>query len=270
MVDENWKASLKEFFSQRGAAISRSALNLEDLAFVSGRDPRVWTNEVYQDLIQNIVNTISASSKSSILEVGCASGFLAYGLSERVSSYEGIDLAENALIIARKLGLKNSSFTLGDGAALPYKSASFDATLCYDVFTNFPNFQVGEELIAEMLRVTRPGGYVLVGSIPDVSQQENYIKKVAEVSKSLYEKYGPLNQNYADSKISSLNHGWWSKFKYFFKSPNHAVDASIYCYYFKREDFELLGKRMGCDSEFLELHSLNPYRGFRFNVLYKK
>ena len=59
------------------------------------------------------------------------------------------------------------------------------------VFTNFPVFSDGCALIAEMVRVIRPGGRVLIGSIPDAAVQSAYEVRVAEVSRELEAKYGP-------------------------------------------------------------------------------
>ena len=269
MNNDNWKASLKEFFAQRGLAISGKPLQIEDLAYVSGRDPRVWTSDVYKDLILDIIKNLVAGRDSSILEVGCASGFLANGLSPHVASYEGLDIAEPALVAARQLGLGNAHFSLGDGAALPYDANSFDAALCYDVFTNFPNFQVGADLITEMLRTTRPGGQVLIGSIPDSELQEAYVEKVAEVARDLQEKHGPLSQHYVSlgERILADNRSWLQRM---LRKPHIRVDASIHCYYFDKRDFEKLGEELGVHCEITDVHALNPYRGFRFNVTYKK
>ncbi len=269
MNNNDWKASLQEFFAQRGQAVSGHALELEELAYVSGRDPRVWTTAVYEDLIADIVQHTGASQNSSLLEVGCASGFLARGLAPKVALYEGLDLAEPALATARQLGLKNAHFSLGDGAALPYLENAFDAALCYDVFTNFPSFQIGADLIAEMLRTTRPGGHVLIGSIPDGERREAYAERVVEVARELQETHGPLSQRYLsfDGAAFADRRPWWRRV---FSSPLASVNASIECFYFDKQDFLKLGQTLGAECQISDVHPLNPYRGFRFNVTYVK
>lgn len=269
MNNDNWKASLQEFFAQRGRAVSGRPLELEELAYVSGRDPRVWTAEIYEDLIGDILGHAGVGRNSNILEVGCASGFLARGLAPHVASYEGLDLAEPALVTARQLGLKNAHFSLGDGAALPYEANSFDAALCYDVFTNFPSFQIGADLITEMLRTTRPGGHVLIGSIPDGERQEAYAEKVVEVARDLQEKHGPLSQHYVSVGETALvdKRPWLRRM---FSKPPAPINASIECFYFDKKDFERLGQALGVNCEISDVHLLNPYRGFRFNAIYRK
>lgn len=269
MNDDNWKASLQAFFAQRGHAVSGRALNLEELAYVSGRDPRVWTAAVFDDLISDILRHTGADSKTNLLEVGCASGFLARGLAPKVALYEGLDLAEPALVTARQIGLKNAHFTLGDGAALPYSANSFDAALCYDVFTNFPTFQIGADLIGEMLRTTLPGGHVLIGSIPDSERREGYAKRVVDVAHELQESQGPLSQSYLnfDEVAVSDRRPWWQRV---FSRPPELVTASIECFYFEKQDFLKLGTALAVECRIVDVHELNPYRGFRFNAIYTK
>ena len=269
MNDDNWKASLREFFAQRGHAVNGRALNLEELAYVSGRDPRVWTAAIYDDLISDILRLTGADASTKLLEVGCASGFLALGLAPKVTSYDGLDLADPALSTARQIGLKNAHFTLGDGAALPYPDNYFDASLCYDVFTNFPSFQVGADLIGEMLRTTRPGGNVLIGSIPDHEKRDAYAERVVEVALELQERHGPLSQHYLNlgGVADSDRRPWWTRV---FSRPPVSVNASIECFYFEKQDFLKLGKQLAAECRIAEVHALNPYRGFRFNVIYTK
>jgi len=41
-------------------------------------------------------------------------------------------------------------------------------------------------------------------------------------------------------------------------------------YYFKRTDFVELGQQLGVQVEIHDIHPLNPYAGYRFNVVYAK
>ena len=98
-----------------------------------------------------------------MLEIGSAAGFLAKLIAPHVGSFVGVDLSEDAFNVARRLRLPNARFLQADGGALPFPDETFDGILCYDVFTNFPNFSDGEPLIREMIRVAKRGRPVLVG-----------------------------------------------------------------------------------------------------------
>ena len=253
-IPERWRDSLELFFSRRAAAVS-SRPTLEDLCHISGREPRLWTQpELVDDLAASIVAQLGADAESSMLEVGCASGFIARAVAPRVKRYVGVDLSAEALEVARRLGLGNAEFRQSDGARLPFAEATFDTAFCYDVFTNFPRFSDGTGMIAEMVRVARPGGRVLVGSIPDAARQVEYERRVAQVTSELEQRFGAAPARPEDPRAD----------------PRTGVTPGIVCYYFRREDFVALAARLGVQAQLADIHELNPYRGYRFNVIYRK
>jgi ubiquinone/menaquinone biosynthesis C-methylase UbiE len=260
MTSQNWRDSSRVFFDLRAAQVKKP--NLKDLCYVSGREPRLWSDEkLYADMIDSIIAQAGAYDASSFLEVGCASGFLAWGLSPRVGHYLGLDVAPRAIEVARELGLANAEFRVADGTRLPLADNSFDAAICYDVFTNFPDFQIGEAIILEMLRVVKPGGKVLIGSIPDGAKREQYEQCVAKVVRELDERYGPPPKA-PDAPVLGLA----DKFRQWL----NPIEPQIVCYYFNREDFIRLGEKLGVNVELADIHSMNPYVGFRFNAIFTK
>ena len=99
-----------------------------------------------------------------VLEAGCGPGTALPALLERVSAggrVVGIDptvaFVEEARRRAAARGAANTEFREGDIREIPYPDASFDATFCDKVLIH-----VGptERAIAEMVRVTKPGGRV--------------------------------------------------------------------------------------------------------------
>ncbi len=261
-----WKASLHSFFDQRGGELL-SHPTLQELCYVSGRDPRLWSDPVmYGDLIRSIVDSLSVSKSASILEVGCAAGFIANGVAPLVKNYIGIDLARNALVAAGRLGLPNAVFKHSDGSSVPLQSSSVDAAFCYDVVTNFPSFDDVEPLIAEMLRVVRPGGKVMIGSVPDAACRDEYEQRIQEVAKELDAKFGPSVPQVNGVKTNSLLKG---VIRHLFRRPS-APPPAIFCYYFSRADFRAVAQRFGVRLVFGEIHEMNPYRGHRFNAIFQR
>jgi SAM-dependent methyltransferase len=74
---------------------------------------------------------------------------------------DGIDASDSAIEIARRrcAALHNVSFQRGDAAHLPFDDATFDAVMSSQVFEYLDD--VGRAL-AEMFRVLKPGGRVLI------------------------------------------------------------------------------------------------------------
>jgi ubiquinone/menaquinone biosynthesis C-methylase UbiE len=256
----NWRDAAQMFFDERASALSGKP-TLSGLSYISGRDARLWSDAaMYEDLISSILQQLAATKTSKLLEVGSASGFLAWGLAPRVTEYVGVDVAAKAVRLGNRLGLANAEFRVADGASLPFPESSFDAVVCYDVFTNFPSFDPGAKIIAEMVRVLRPGGRALVGSIPDALCKEAFEERVKGVSADLDQRYGPL------SPATNARLGMLARLRRVMTN----VSPGISCYYFRREDFAELGERLGADVSYCDLHPLNPYYGLRFNALFNK
>jgi SAM-dependent methyltransferase len=248
-----WKEALRLFFDGRAGSIDGRP-TLEDLCFASGREPRLWTRpEMIADLTTSIVEQAGITESSSVLEVGCGTGFIARAVAPGAARYTGVDVAIDAVQVARRLGLPRATFEQGEGARLRFADGVFDAALCYDVFTNFPRFDDGAALIAEMIRVVRPGTRALVGSVPDAAYRAAFEKRVAEVSRDLDAACGPV-----ESRPEPAVRG------------ADGVTPGVVCYYFRRRDFVELGERLGVRTEIRDIHRSNPYFGYRFNAVYEK
>jgi SAM-dependent methyltransferase len=260
MTGKVWQESLQLFFAERGRAVT-AAPSWADLCFIAGREPRLWREPgLYDDLIASILEQCAVGLGSSVLEVGCAAGFLARGVAPRVASYFGVDLAKPPLRVAARLGLRNARFRVGDGAGLGFSDSSFDAAFCYDVFTNFPQFTDGVPIIQEMLRVVRPGGRALVGSVPDSDTKEAFEAQVAAVTHDLNKRYG------APPAPPSSPKDWLTRLRV----RDRTLRPEVLCYYFSRDDFIALGWALSAKVEIHDIHSGHPYRGFRYNVVYTK
>lgn len=260
-----WQTSLRRFFEERAAAVTATPSHA-DLCYIAGREPRLWSEPgMYEDLIASIIRECAVGPRSKILEVGCAGGFLARGVAARVGHYVGVDLARPALRVAARLGIPNARFRVADGARLRIAANSFDAAFCHDVFINLPAFPDGVPLIREMLRVVRPGGRVVIGSVPDAATATSYEAKVADVVADLEARRGALPQ---PPKLPAKGRIGRLRDRLAIRRPE--VAPEVVCYYFFRDDFVSLGNSLSTAVEIAEVHPLNPYRGFRFDAIYTK
>jgi ubiquinone/menaquinone biosynthesis C-methylase UbiE len=139
-----------------GTIIDRFRLNeaVSRVAF-GGRRGRVY---------RQIVALAGVQPGDAVLDVGCSAGYLARKLAAAAGPdgrVTGIDPSEAAISHARRRALPAMTFTTGTAQALPLPDASFDVVTCTLAMHHVPARKRGDAL-AEMYRVTRPGGRLLV------------------------------------------------------------------------------------------------------------
>jgi ubiquinone/menaquinone biosynthesis C-methylase UbiE len=107
---------------------------------------------------------VDSLKEKRVLDIGCGTGywlreFLQWGaLPENVF---GIDLLPERIEEARKLCPHTVSLECGNAAALDFLDSSFDLVLQSTVFTSILDPEMSQRIAAEMLRVLKPGGFVL-------------------------------------------------------------------------------------------------------------
>jgi len=108
---------------------------------------------------------------SVIADVAAGPGTLTLRAAPHVAQVHALDFSERMLDElaenAKKLALKNVELHHGDGQALPFADASFDAAFSMFGLMFFPNRVKGH---AELHRVLKPGGVAVVSSWADVTQ----------------------------------------------------------------------------------------------------
>jgi 2-polyprenyl-6-hydroxyphenyl methylase/3-demethylubiquinone-9 3-methyltransferase len=116
--------------------------------------------------IRHLISRIKPQDK--VLELGCGYGRVAFRLAGTASQVVGIDVAPGSIAAARRLAEPGSrcAFHCMDALDLQFEDASFDIVAC--VQNGICAFRVDEKsLLAEALRVARPGGRVLFSSYSD-------------------------------------------------------------------------------------------------------
>ncbi|MCC6610810.1 MAG: class I SAM-dependent methyltransferase [Burkholderiales bacterium] len=105
----------------------------------------------------------------TVLDVGCANGFSAFRQLElhRLERLVGVDFAAGMVEAARAAktarGLDDRvEFRVGDVRALDFPDDAFDVVYTTRVLINLPTWREQVKGIGECLRVTRPGGTVIL------------------------------------------------------------------------------------------------------------
>ena len=101
-----------------------------------------------------------------VLDVGCGGGLLAEGMARRGATVTGIDLAEEALTVARLHALESGvevEYRLEAVESLATtRPASFDLVTCLEMLEHVPD---PAAIVAALARVVRPGGHIVCSTI---------------------------------------------------------------------------------------------------------
>ncbi|MEO5579929.1 MAG: methyltransferase domain-containing protein [Gemmatimonadaceae bacterium] len=99
-----------------------------------------------------------------ILDVGCATGagifqFLRLGF--KPDRMTGVDISAERIAQARA-SLPNVEFRCESGASMSFGDGTFDLVFESTMFVLLPSEDLARAIASEMIRVTRPGGYLML------------------------------------------------------------------------------------------------------------
>ena len=118
----------------------------------------VMTAGMHHHWRRRAVDLARVGPGSRVLDVATGTGDLAIELAARGAEVVGSDFSEGMLELAREKA-PGIRFEVGNALALPYADDEFDAVTVGFGARNFDDLDRG---LAEMARVTRPGGRVVV------------------------------------------------------------------------------------------------------------
>lgn len=122
-----------------------------------------------------LVELVPEDPRASWLEVACGPAAISRALAPRVGRVHGVDLTPamvgKATAEAAAVGLDNARFSLGDATALEFADGSFDGAVIRFSLHHIP---APWRVVAEMARVVRPGGWVVVSDFIADPDREVY------------------------------------------------------------------------------------------------
>lgn len=129
---------------------------------LSGKSHDYFTRVKAQYLIDLLERAMPVAGKVRLLDVGCGHGLIhPFLLAGRLPlEIVGVEVATSVIDVARADN-PTVSYDVYEGEVLPYEDASFDAAVTITVMHHVPPPQ-WPSFVAEMKRVVRPGGIVVV------------------------------------------------------------------------------------------------------------
>ncbi|MEM6372913.1 MAG: bifunctional 2-polyprenyl-6-hydroxyphenol methylase/3-demethylubiquinol 3-O-methyltransferase UbiG [Pseudomonadota bacterium] len=132
-----------------------------------------WSDDIrWVRTLKNLVpgrlkwfNTQTDWAGKSVLDLGCAGGFMAEAIAEMGAQVSGLDPAQDAIEAASRHAETSGldiRYDVGVGEEMPYADDTFDIVVCVDVLEHVSDLG---RVLAEVARVLRPGGLFLYDTI---------------------------------------------------------------------------------------------------------
>lgn len=118
-------------------------------------------NEILETVTQptavNLFKRYVSNFSAKILDVGCGTGLVGEELIKAgYTCFDGLDLSKEMLSFAKNRGY-GQLFHGNLNETLPFEDETYDATICVGTFTHS---HVKADRLSELIRITRPGGFV--------------------------------------------------------------------------------------------------------------
>lgn len=128
--------------------------------------PRFW-----QPVIPTFQNHFGLTAASSLLDVGCAKGFMLHDLAELIPgiAVHGVDVSEYA--IEHAMDDMKPHMQVADARALPFADNSFDVVISINTIHNLERDECAQAL-REIERVSRNGAFVTVDAYRNEQERE--------------------------------------------------------------------------------------------------
>lgn len=109
-----------------------------------------------------VVDFVNAGKGSTVLDVATGTGQQAFAFAKRGYDVIGVDLTKSMLDIARKHNKGGLvKFEAADATHLRFEENRFDVSCISFALHDMP-LRIGEKVLQEMVRVTKPGGIIVI------------------------------------------------------------------------------------------------------------
>lgn len=130
-----------------------------------------YNSRFWQPVIPDFQRHFSLSGASSVLDVGCAKGFMLHDMVQLIPGIEvkGIDISEYA--VENAIPDMRPYLQVGNAKSLPFEDKSFDVVISINTVHNLAREECAEAF-REIERVSRKGSFITVDAYRDDEEKE--------------------------------------------------------------------------------------------------
>lgn len=131
-----------------------------------GYHPRFWS-----PVIPDFIAHFALNSRSSLLDVGCAKGFMLYDLLQAIPDMQvsGVDISEYAIQNCKSE--VQSYLQKANATSLPFQENAFDAVISINTIHNLVRDECGVAL-QEIMRVSRGKAFITVDAYRNEEEEK--------------------------------------------------------------------------------------------------
>ena len=130
-----------------------------------------YFSRFWQPVIPTLQKHFGLTASSSLLDVGCAKGFMLHDLAELIPgiTVSGVDVSDYA--IEHAIDDVKSKVRVADARNLPFADNSFDIVIAINTIHNLERVECANAL-REIERVSRKGSFITVDAYRDDEEKE--------------------------------------------------------------------------------------------------
>lgn len=169
-----WEQTVRQAFDAASKEYARA---------YSGITPESHYFVTRQKIVLSFLDNLSGGR---ILDVGCGPGMMAEPCTQRGFIYTGLDISEKMIDECRRRyhNTASANFCVGRIQNLPFEDDFFDALLCMGAL-EYVRAEQQDDAMAEMIRVTKPGGLLIISHLNRLSPYRLWDKHVYAKARNL-------------------------------------------------------------------------------------
>jgi SAM-dependent methyltransferase len=161
--------------------------------------------------LNDIPASLREHNASTVLDLGCGSGWLAIFLARENFKVTGLDVADQALNLAKMWAQQENleiQFDLGDIAKMPYQPESFDAVVANSIFEHLTT-ALAQATIDRVRLLLKPGG-IFIGCFDKVGTGPGEYYELSDGTHVYTDKgrRGMMLRYFNDEELRTMFAGW--------------------------------------------------------------